>query len=166
MNEYFPGIEIFKFPNVNTISNTIEHKFVITSNIEEYYHNVSDRKFEKLKELMVKSEEKVLIFCDSTTACQNIVRYLKGANVSIIEYSHSKGNVNRIAMEGESRISALSAFEEGKKKVLVTTNESGVRHNNLHKIINFYFPSTGASYLKRAQTLAGNSGQSISTHYS
>ena len=61
-------------------------------------------------------------------------------------------------MEREDRMKALYLFKTGVERILVTTNmgENGINYNNVDTIINFNFPRSGSSYLKRAQKISKN----------
>jgi len=65
-------------------------------------------------------------------------------------------------MEREERILALSLFQRGVKRVLIATDigEDGMVYNSLDLVVNFNFPTTGVSYIKRALKVNRKGGYS------
>ena len=65
-----------------------------------------------------------------------------------------------VGMERESRMESLSAFQRREKRVLVSTEigENGICFSGIDMVINFGFPTTGASYIKRAEKINAGVG--------
>jgi superfamily II DNA/RNA helicase len=65
-------------------------------------------------------------------------------------------------MEREDRAAALSSFQRGVKRILIATDigEDGMVYNNLDVVVNFDFPKTAASYIKRALKVNRKGGYS------
>lgn len=101
-----------------------------------------------------------IVFCNTLTACQNILRNLE-ADIAAVECTQCNAPFYSLAAEKEAKAGALDLFAKGTKRVLVTDHEGecGIQYDNIDVVVNFSFPTTGASYLRRAQTLTKKNAQ-------
>jgi ATP-dependent RNA helicase RhlE len=121
------------------------------------YQVEADQKLALLRRLLQEEEGRSLVFCRTKRATERLAQKLDrgGLRVSVIHGDRSQSQ----------RTSALTAFQQGKSRVLVATDVAsrGIHVDNIAQVINYDLPNMAEDFIHRAGRTgrAGLSGNAI-----